>query len=507
MTRLVPLSAFLLISTTCIAGSLTPAVLERVQTLTLDGLHHAYNFDFRAADQRFDEAIHFEPLHPRPYVGKATVIAWRYLLGRNDTDKEAFLASADRAIEVAEKYEDTFGETADAHICLGTLYAYRSFVHGRSKSYLKGAWDGKKSFDYFSGALNLDAHAYDAYLGLGLFHYFTAFIPKPLQWIVAVMGIRGDSELGMKELRIAASKGTYGKVESQYYLAQFLPWHDGDFDSGEKIIGDLHRQYPSNTLIAFTRAAWEIRRNDVATAKERLISIVDNTDERLAGVKSYAVYKLAECYYRLGDYPRARARYREFLENYQDEIYVATANYRMGVCYELEGNRDSALPRYRKAAKAARMFGDDAYASRRAELRIVSRLAPSDTMALAAQNALRSGNYDRAILLYAKVQSIVAPTDELQAEADFGTGEALYEKGEYNESLARLERASRAAPVRERWLLPWSHYQRGLAALKLSDSRLAKLAFEQALDYEEYDFKNWLEFRAKREIEKLERVH
>ena len=507
MTRLVPLLALLLISTTCIAGSLTPATLERVQTLTLDGLHNAYNFEFKTADQRFNEAIRIEPLHPRPYVGKATIIAWRYLLSRNDTDKEAFLSSADLAIEVAEEYEDTFGETADAQICLGTIYAYRSFVHGRSKSYLKGAWDGKRSFDYFSNALNLDAHAYDAYLGLGLFHYFTTFIPKPLQWIVAIMGIRGDSELGMKELRIAASKGTYGKVESQYYLAQFLPWHDGDFDSGEKIIADLHRQYPSNTLIAFTRAAWEIRRNDVATAKERLISVVDTTDDLLDGVKSYAVYKLAECYFRLGDYSRARVRYREFLRNYHDEIYVATANYRLGVCYELEGNRDSALSRYRKAAKAARIFGDDAYAARRAEQRMASRLAPSDTMALAAQNALRSGNYDRAILLYAKVQALVAPTDELQAEADFGIGEALYEKGAYNESLARLERASKATLVRERWLHPWSHYQRGLAALKIADPHLAKLEFEHALEYEEFDFKNWLEFRAKREIEKLERVH
>ena len=86
------------------------AVTEQVRKLTLEGFTNAYNFDFAAANKSFDQASEIEPLHPRPYVGKAMIELWRYLLSKNDTARKSFLDYADRAIEAAEKYEDRFGE-------------------------------------------------------------------------------------------------------------------------------------------------------------------------------------------------------------------------------------------------------------------------------------------------------------------------------------------------------------------------------------------------------------
>src|ERR1041385_7899016 len=336
------------------AGSLDPIIGSRVRNLTLEGLESAYNFDLKAANELFDEAIATAPLHPRPYISKSTLVLWRYLIGQKEADYEAFLSSAEKSIDICEQYIDRYGEDADALVCLGTVYGYRAFVYGRAKNYLKSAWDSKKSFDYFSDALKLDPHAYDAYLGLGVYHYFSAFLPKTLQWIVSILGVSGNSELALKELRIAAEKGTYSKTEAKYYLAQFLPWQEGDFESSEKIITDLTKLYPSNSLLTFTLAVWEMRRNDVQSAKERLVSITENNNNAIEGVKEFAEYKLAECYFRLNDFEHARGHYQSFLSEHHDETYIATSYYRIGISYELAGQYEQALPYYRKAAETDR---------------------------------------------------------------------------------------------------------------------------------------------------------
>ena len=119
------------IVSSAISGSLDPAVVSRVRNLTLEGLESAYNLDLKTANKLFDEAIAEAPLHPRPYISKLTIYLWRYLMGMKNADYEAFLSSADKSIGVCEQYIERYGEDADALICLGTVYGYRSFVYGR----------------------------------------------------------------------------------------------------------------------------------------------------------------------------------------------------------------------------------------------------------------------------------------------------------------------------------------------------------------------------------------
>ncbi len=494
----------LLFINSAISGSLDPSVVTRVRNLTLEGLESAYNLDLVKANKLFDEAITTEPLHPRPYISKSTIYLWRYLMGMKTADYDAFLSSAEKAINVCEEYMGRYGEDPDVLICLGTVYGYRSFVYGRSKSYLKSAWDGKKSFDYFNNALAMDPKAYDAYLGLGVYHYVSAFLPKTLQWIASILGVKGDGELALKELRLAAEKGTYAKTEAKYYIAQFLPWQNGDFDSSEKIFADLSKQYPSNSLLTFTLAVWEIRRNDVRSAKEKLESIIKEKNSAIEGVNQFAQYKLAECYFRLNEFDRSREAYAAFLEHHDDETYVATSNYRIGICYELTGKREGAIPFYKKAFDAESKFGDDSYSSRKASMRIKNPLTEEAKFLLYGQNALRSGNTDEAGRNFLNVIQ-KTPSPDMRAEAIYGFGETLFEQKKYSEALEQFGNVLRMSIRSEQWLLPWSEYQSGLCQVKLGGIAEAKKHFEKVDEYDDYDFKNWLGFRAERELAKLKK--
>ncbi|HTK80706.1 MAG TPA: tetratricopeptide repeat protein, partial [Bacteroidota bacterium] len=291
---------------------------------------------------------------------------------------------------------------------------------------------------------------------------------------------------------------------AQYYLAQFSPWMDGEFDNGEKMLVELAKEFPANKLFAFTRAVWEIRRNDVSSAREHLRTIVDSPDDPTDGIRMYARYKLAECEFRLNRYDEARKFYQSFLREYHDETYRATANYRIGVCFELSGRRDSALGYYKIVATMERKFGDDIYSARKAGLRLKSPMAAEDSLLIAAQNALNSGAYDSASAYASQLQRMAGHSTDMNLEAQFLIAESFFEKKSYQQALEGYRSIAVKKAERELWLVPWSHYQSGLCLLKLNDPGNAKKEFERTLDSEEYDFSNWIEFRAKREIEKID---
>ena len=186
-------------------------------------------------------------------------------------------------------------------------------------------------------------------------------------------------------------------------------------------------------------------------------------------------------------------------------MYRATANYRIGVCFEFAGRRDSAIVYYRAATRSDRKFGDDAYSVRKSELRLESRLQAADSLLIVTQNAVHSGNYDDAIKTSSSITALSGVSSDMLLEAEYLRAESYFEKKSYAEALHGYQSMSGKTAERELWLIPWSHYQSGLCLLKLNNPTLAKKEFEQAQEYDEYDFHNWLEFRTKRELEKIEK--
>src|SRR5262249_53530679 len=156
-----------------------------------------------------------------------------------------------------------------------------------------------------------------------------------------------------------------------------LPWEEGDFDSGQKILSELHQEFPRNSIITFTLAVWQIRENDVKRAEGELRSILDLDDDVTAALRPYIRYKLAECLFRRSQFEPAGELYRRFLLDYTGGTYRSSAEYRAGYCFEISGLRDSAIAYYRRAVLADHKFGDDAYNGRKAALRLESALHPS----------------------------------------------------------------------------------------------------------------------------------
>lgn len=498
---------FVLGFTFSFSGSPDRVALERVRSLTLEGLRALYNFDVEGANQKFDEAIALEPRHPRSYLSRAMAPLWKSFVTRSQSDYEEAVRRIDATIDVAQNYLDEINEhDADVLTCLGTAYGYRAYAHTVNKSFLKAAWDAKKSYDYLSDAVNADPHFYDAYLGLGLYHFAVAMVPKPLQWLIGILGVDGDRDLGIREIELAARKGIYNSAEAKYFLVQFYPWYKGDFEASEKLIDELLRAYPRNTVFLYAKGFMKLRQNNVTAALPYFLKMKEVSNPYFSIINKFAELRIGECYFRFGDYSRAHDAYMMFLamnNPAKRDQFEAVASYHAGLAAEMMGDRPSAIPLYLWAKNFDAVHGDDMYAARHAARLLSSPLSPLDSLLIVARNYHRRSMYPKAMETYITIVREYTPTNDQRAEAVYRMGECLFDQEKYDDAAEQFRMVLGLTVPSERWVLPWSHFMLGQIAMKRQDYATAKKEFELVGEYDGYDHKNWLTFRTEQELEKL----
>lgn len=478
--------------------------VEHARSLVLDGMQQLYNFDVEGAEKRFNEAINEEPRYPRPYLSRALAPLWKSFVSRADSDYAEAISLLTETIERGVTYlDDVNDKDADVLACLGTAYGYRTYIHFVRKSYLKAAWDAKQSYGYLAEAVQADSQCYDAYLGLGMYHFSVATIPKPLQWIMGVLGVDGDRDLGIREIELAAKKGTFNAVEAKFFLMQLYPWYKGDFEVSEKMSDELIREYPANTVFLYVKGFMKLRRDDVAEAMPYFLRMREVENPYFVVINKFAEFRLGDCYFRLGDYARSKAAYQAFLRMNNGGQFEAVASYQAALATEMLGNRKAALPLYRRAKNFQGEHGDDIYAARHAGKLLLSRLSMVDSLIIIGRNYSRAGKSAKAIAVYTDLLTGYSMSNDERAEVLYRLGECYYDAERFDDAAEQFRAVTGLKVNLEVWVVPWSHYMLGQIALKRGDVATAKQEFAFVDEYDNYDHKNWLTFRVERQLEKL----
>jgi tetratricopeptide (TPR) repeat protein len=498
---------FVLLLSVAHGGAPGKETLDRSRTVTLEGMRFLYNFNVARAHERFAEAIELAPNYPRPYLALALAPLWKSFVTRSDSDHATAVRMLTETIAIAHRYLDEVdARDADVLTCLGTAYGYRTYISFVQKSYVRAAWDAKRCYDYLVEATRANPQFADPYLGLGLYHFSVASIPKPLQWLMSILGVDGDRDLGLREVERAAQKGTYNSVEAKFFLIQFLPWYKGDFETSEAMADELIRTYPSNTVFLYVKGFMKQRRGNLEEAMRYFLRMKSVANPYFAVINKFAELRLGECYFRLGEYAKARDAYLAFLSMNNRGQFEAVAAYHAGLCVELLGDREGALPHYSRAKGFESAHGDDIYSARHAGLRLVSPMTLVDSLMVVARNFHRRNMIPTALETYTDLLARYTLTNDQRAEIVFRMGDCYYDADRYDEAAEQFRSALELKVLNERWVIPWSHFMLGQIALKKGDLVAARREFERVNDFDNYDHKNWLTFRAEREIEKMNNV-
>lgn len=131
---------------------------------------------------------------------------------------------------------------------LGVTYSTRTeYEFAINRSYLSALSEGKRALKLNQRLLSLNPHCADAYFVIGLANYAEGSLPWYFKLIASIAGVHGNRAKGIEELKLAASKGRYTRVDAKIVLVAIYE-RDKHFSEALALLRDLHKQFPWNYL-------------------------------------------------------------------------------------------------------------------------------------------------------------------------------------------------------------------------------------------------------------------
>jgi tetratricopeptide (TPR) repeat protein len=357
---------------------------------------------------------------------------------------------------------------------------------------LSAVWDGKKGYDYLCDALEIEPKNYDAQMGVGFFNYYLSYLPKAFQWIAKVIGFAPNRELGLKMLERTATKGLYAKNEARWWLSIFYQAEDKP-EKGLQYLKSLCDDYPFNPYCVqeygFLLLFQLHRVDDAIPVFQKAITMTNKEAERYI-FQGYQ--RLGHAYRFKNQWQEAIAWYKKFLTlETSDTARINNVNYNIGLCYELSGDRTTALPYYQRSSRSSKE-------------RLKKPMTGFDIEIEKMKNHFNAGykakGFDAGSALLARQDM----SDDERAVILMELGSTYFEEKEYTQAAMHFTQITGLTIKEKNWLVPYAHYQLGLCFLRNVQKGLAKQSFEKVLTFENYENEERIKEATEEELDKID---
>lgn len=198
-------------------------------------LDFAYDDSFVQAHNNLDIVIEKAPDFWPAIVVKAGIVYMEMADDESYVRRDYFMSLMDSSITALENHLDTIPDDPWALFFLGTAYSYRAVWEGQHGSMIKTLSLGLKVGKFFGQTVELDSTFYDAYLGLGFFHYLRS---AKLGILRSLPFVADQRDQGIEELKKAAAFGKYGNLSAALSLG-WIYFDQKKYEKARSLIDSL----------------------------------------------------------------------------------------------------------------------------------------------------------------------------------------------------------------------------------------------------------------------------
>ncbi len=121
--------------------------------------------------------IALDPDHPLGYLAQALVHLYRYRFEeKQPVSEQQFKKYTAQAIKLSKQNLPKPEKRAEALFYRGLANLFWGFYHSDQDNWFKALWYAKLGLDDLKEVVASDSSYYDAYLGLGMYHYYADFM-------------------------------------------------------------------------------------------------------------------------------------------------------------------------------------------------------------------------------------------------------------------------------------------------------------------------------------------
>ena len=474
--------------------------------LTLEGIEYGYNMQIEKATEAFDKLIKLEPKNPSGYVLQSVNCFYMLQLGGSEEVEKRFKKLTSKAIKLSKRNLSNKEKRLDALFYLGTIHIYLAAYHGGRSNWLRAYWYGKDGIKYLKKVVAVDLNYYDAYLGLGLYHYYADVIPQFIKTITAILGIEGDRERGLKELQLAAENGKYSKAEAMLFLGNIYLYTEKAPEKALPYSKGLVELYPANSGFLSLLGENYQRNGAHSLAIETFKSgLAQEAAERYPIFEIFLLYNLGNTYFELNEFEQATSFYQQTLavnasENKVRKGVLALANYKIGLCYDMVSRHVEAVKKYRQVKKS-----HNSHAYKLARERFNKPMSLVERDLILGKNFAKARFYTEAseafkqALEKCKQGNKDYPLTKIP-ELRFHIAKTNFEKKDIQAAVSDFKEILVLKKTKEDWFKAWSHFHLGQCYEELSEFQSALAEYAAAYKFDDSE----LRFQIDRRREELQ---
>ncbi len=321
----------------------------------LAGINMIYDRRFTDAEALFKEMTTDNPQDPGGYFYLA-MITWSRLAAGFWTPEMVteFKRRIDRAIEVAQTRVDGKGANSYDFFYLGGALGFKGRFELMKGNMFSSFLLASDAISALKTCREMAPDNKDVLLGIGTFDYYTARLSGVLKFLTYFLLHRGDRKEGLKKLNEAALHATYSSTEAKSVLLYIELFSEQNFPEALAFAAELSNRYPNNPRLKTLEGVCFIRMGKDRQYREVLQNLLTRS-RKAPSPETAAIWKKRALYLESindlyqGRYTKARSSLEEILKNpdpVHDPAMIAWPLIKLGMSYDLSGNRDRALGYY-----------------------------------------------------------------------------------------------------------------------------------------------------------------
>ena len=332
----------------------------KINTDVLRGIHLLYNSEFNDAEKIFQKVITEFPHRPIGYFYLA-MVTWSKLASGfwSPGIVNKYKERIDTTIQIANsRIENGIADSFD-FFYLGGALGFKGRFELMKDKWVSSFFSASNAVEALKTCSNMDPNNRDVLLGLGIFDYYTASLSGVLKFLSYLLLHKGNKDEGLRKLNIAAKEAVYSKTEAKSMLLHIYLFGEKDFIKALPFAEYLEKRYDKNPRFKLLKGVTYLYldmdlkyRNTLNDLRKRSLRA---SSSKIASLWHRRALYLESIYYLFrADYLEARLRLEMILEKADpenDPRMVAWPIVKIGMSYDLEGNRKEAIKYYRQVLK------------------------------------------------------------------------------------------------------------------------------------------------------------
>ncbi|MGI4742481.1 MAG: hypothetical protein ACRYG7_45570 [Janthinobacterium lividum] len=418
------------------------------------------------------------------------------IIGQDARRYSAAVAAQDARLAALERAPTgPLRDYAQVEIRLHQALAQLAFHHE-----VRGAWNLRQAALLAQAAARRHPSFLPLSRTLGLCQFGIGSLPEGYHWLLRLLGLSGNVEAGLQNLRLAASQPHDFQVESQILLALIREAYYKKGDESLALVSQLAGEQPDNLLFSYLLISLQKRQHH----GEAALAAYRARPTGLAYLPlPYLHHLVGDLLLYRGDCAGSTAENQQFLREFRGDYYRKDAAFKLYLAAWLGGAPAAATERYRQQINLAGplTIEEDAYAQR--FYHDAQLLNPTLTRARLLTDG---GYYAQAMSTLQQFRPGIATPVRDQLEAPYRRARVWQGLGCLDSARADYQRTlRRSAALGEPayYFAPQAALQLGYLALASGQRPAARRYFEQALAYPHHEYKNSTDQKAKLALREL----